>query len=87
MNCQFFAAEANGDITISVHNNDINIGIHGCALSADSINGVAMICLDKHITPVEAAKDLVHKLSIDHSLRFTFGEEAYNNFQSRGERI
>ena len=87
MSYQFFAAEANGDITISVHNNYLNIGIHGCALSVDSINGVAIICLDKNITSVEAAKDLVHKLSIDYSLRFTFGEEAYNNFQSRGERI
>lgn len=87
MNCQFFAAEANGDVTISVHNNDLNIGIHNFAVSTASVSGVAMICLDKHITPVDAAKDLAHKLSIELGLRFTFGEEAYNNFQSRGERI
>ena len=87
MNCQFFAAEANGDITISVHNNDLNIGIYGCALSADSINGVAIICLDKNVTSVEAAKDLAHKLSVELGLRFTFGETAYNNFNSRGERV
>lgn len=87
MNCQFFAAEANGDITISVHNNNLTVSIYGGTLSIGDACNVATICLDKNTNPVDAAKDLAHKLSIELGLRFTFGEEAYNNFHSRGERI
>jgi hypothetical protein len=86
MNCQFFAAEANGDITISVYNNNINVGLYNTNLSIDGIKDLAILCLNKKNCPIEAAKDLVHKLSVDHRFRFTFGESAYKNFQSRGER-
>ena len=87
MNCQFFAAEANGDITISVFDNNLNVDIHNFAISTANVSGIAIICLDKHITPTEAAKDLAHKLSVELGLRFTFGEIAYDNFNSREERI